>query len=124
MTDDGAVQRRQARPIRPRADRSVAVDGRTYRVKIRRRFEPSREDNPILFPNGGDLFRSLFWAVPAWAIRALLDRDGWTITVYEAAQGLRWRRERLAHKERTDGDAKAAQRADALVEQIEDRTLA
>lgn len=124
MTDDGLMQRRQARPIRPLADRSVTVDGRTYRVKIRRRFEPSREDNPILFPNRDDLFRRVFWKIPARAIWYLVDRKRWTVTVYEAAQGVALRRERLVHSERTNGVAKAAERADALVEQIEDRSLA
>jgi hypothetical protein len=66
----------------------------------------------------------VFWKIPARAIRYLVDREGWTVTVYEAAQGIKVRRERLVHSERTNGVTRAAERADALVEQIEDRSLA
>jgi hypothetical protein len=119
------MQRRQARPVRPWVDRSVSVDGRTYRVKIRRRFAPARASNPILFAREEDkLFRWLFWTVPARLIRYLTDRDGWTVTVYEAGRGPRWRCERRVHSERTSGPTEAAERADALVEEIEDRSLA
>lgn len=103
----------------------MIVDGRTYRVKIRRRFAPARESNPILFPREEDkVFRWLFWTVPARVIRYFVDRDGWTVSVYEAAKGFRWRCERHVHSERTNGRSEAAERADALVEQIEDRSLA
>lgn len=127
MVHDGLVQDRQARPLQPQADRSVSVEGRLYRVKIRPRFHPSREVRPALRSDrgsvGGQELRWLFWTLPAKLLRRLVDRRGWTITVYEVRKGLALRRERHVYSERVDGSPAAAQRADALVEELEDRIV-
>jgi hypothetical protein len=113
------MTRHQAKPIRPRADRPVIVDGQLYRVKIRERFLPAKHWRDF---RGRD-FRWVFWSMPVWLLRRLFHRDDWTVTVFAVRERHRLERERRLHSERVIGLARAIERADALVEALESGSL-
>ena len=118
------MRRRQVRPIQRQADRTVSIDDRTYRVTVQPRFAPTRKLNPITAPQDFDPVRTFLWEIPARILRLFVDRDGWTVTVFEQRRGWRHvRRERLVRRERAQGLTRAADRADTFVEEIEDRRL-
>lgn len=114
------MTRRQARPVRPRADRSVVVDGTLYRVKIRDRFMPVRELRPGSEGHVGTL-RWLFWSMPVWLLRRLLHRVDWTVTVFVVRKEPALRIERRVHSEHVSDFETAVRRADALIRLLEDR---
>ena len=114
-------ERRLAQPIQPGADRWVHVDGRRFVVRITPVFHPTL-DPPRL--HDFDFFRWLFWVLPAKLMRRLHDRDGWNVTVFESPDLRVGWAARPLHRERVSALRAARDRADAIVEQIEDRTFA
>lgn len=100
---------RHSEARRRRADRTVDVEGRRLCVKIRPRFHPSRQAPPNL-----ELWRGLFWSLPARLLRRLVDRDGWTVRIYELNRWPKPRGERLLLKEHFDSEDGAVARAEDL----------
>ncbi len=98
---------------RRRMDRPVEVDGRRLWVKIRPRFQPSREAPPNL-----ELWRGLFWSLPAMVLRRLIDRQGWTVLVYQMNRWPIPRGERLLLKEHAQSEEAAVSRANEIADSL------
>ena len=109
---------RHSEARRRRADRVIEVDGRRLRVKIRPRFQPSREA-----PTNLELWRGLFWSLPAMGLRRLVDPQGWTVLVYELNRWPKPRGERLLLKEHLDNEDAAVARADDLASSLASGSL-
>lgn len=113
-------QRRQARPVRAMADRTVSVDGRTFSVRIRGRGMPSRGS---FGPPQADDIVWLLWSAPVWLYRRLTRRVDCTVVVYRLSARDWPPGGRLIHREHTATMEAAVARADRLVETLEDGTF-